>query len=863
MIYMKEQCTPAHYLINSFVFICFFLLVPLLSFGQVPSKKKLTEAEYSRWGKLENESLSPNGSWASYTMHYDSGTDTLFVMHTSTKKSYSFPNGIQGKFGGDIAFAALQPDTKLVVADLEKETRNVLSDINSFVFAHAGRLLITYSEAKTLVLRTTMGEELDEIANVVEYQLDTIGNTLSYITAYQGIYTMGTIDLKTMRNHTRFSSTNRLYSLALSEYGNGIFLLEAGSSFEQTVLHYYSGLSDPAKIFDPQKMPSFPKGYGIVTSKSFKVSEDGTRVFFGIKKTSEAQPTEKNQVEVWDSDDLWIYPKAKKENMEYYSRMLVWFTEDNRFLQVTDASLPYVQLNGSKTVALIYNPTAYAPHFKQYGEVDYYLYNLIDGSKTLFLKKQPSENYLLSFSPDGHYICYFRDENWWLYSVVTQSHYCIPVPKGVDWSSNDLKYNSRPRVYGMRGWSSDGRSLVLQDEYDVYQFHIGSKKVNKLTNGREKAVSYNLDESNRKFQGNGNYNGWAIPILDLNTDIVMWSENQVTKAQHYTLLTKLGQLVPLVNRNSRVDELLYSKNGVFIFREQTYTMAPRLVSVYKGKETILQQSNPQQHYYEWGRSELIAFTTASGKKMEGLLYYPANYEAGKTYPIVVSIYSHLSNKLHDYVNPSRYNDIGFNAKNFVLKDYFVLLPDIVYEQGETGKSALYCVTAATNAIIATGMVDPKRIGLTGHSFGGYETNYIVTQTKMFAAAVAGAGITDMVSWGFTVSKSLLIPELWRSETQQWRLGKAFHEDKEMYLRNSPLYFADDVVTPLLTWTGRQEVNLPYEQNILFYNALRRAGKKNVLLLYPDGDHVITNKDSMLDLTKRIEDWFDYYLKPTK
>ena len=126
--------------------------------------------------------------------------------------------------------------------------------------------------------------------------------------------------------------------------------------------------------------------------------------------------------------------------------MLVWFPEENRFLQITDSSLPYVQLNGSKTVAMIYNPTAYAPHYKRYGDVDYYLYNLIDGSKTLFLKKQPGENHLLSFSPDGNYICYFRDENWWLYSIVTQSHYCIPVPKGADWFSNDLKYNMLIRI---------------------------------------------------------------------------------------------------------------------------------------------------------------------------------------------------------------------------------------------------------------------------------------------------------------------------------------------------------------------------------------------------------------------------------
>lgn len=158
------------------------------------------------------------------------------------------------------------------------------------------------------------------------------------------------------------------------------------------------------------------------------------------------------------------------------------------------------------------------------------------------------------------------------------------------------------------------------------------------------------------------------------------------------------------------------------------------------------------------------------------------------------------------------------------------------------------------------MIDSQRIGLTGHSFGGYETNYIITQTNKFAVAVSGSGISDMVSWYFSNSKGILIPELWRSETQQWRIGKSIFEGKDLYLNNSPILFADKVNTPLLTWTGKKEDNLPYEQSIFFYNALRRAGKKNVLLLYPNDNHIIANKQNQVDLSHRISNWFDRYLK---
>jgi dipeptidyl aminopeptidase/acylaminoacyl peptidase len=185
---------------------------------------------------------------------------------------------------------------------------------------------------------------------------------------------------------------------------------------------------------------------------------------------------------------------------------------------------------------------------------------------------------------------------------------------------------------------------------------------------------------------------------------------------------------------------------------------------------------------------------------------------------------------------------------------------VFYQEKEPGKSALDCVEQAVNYVIAIGLADSNKIGISGHSFGGYETNYIITQTSRFKAAVSGAGITDITSWYFSNSKSLHLPEYWRSETQQWRMGKSFFDDKDLYLRHSPILYADRVTTPLLSWAGKMEVNLPYEQGILFYNALRRAGKKNVLLLYPRDHHVIEIKQNQIDLSKRISNWFDSYLK---
>lgn len=855
----KSNIENSCFTIKKMTLSIFWILVSCSIFGQDSSKKQLTEADYEKWGKLENGNLSSKGNWISFDMHYDNGRDTLFVMHTQNNKSYNFPGGIQGKFGGEIAFGTFEAN-ELVVTNLETRKRNVFSNVSSFEFANKGKVLITHSHSGDLVLRTEITKALVSIANVVEYQIDDVTNTLSYITKLEGMYSLGSINLKTVQNQVRYSSKNRLFALTVAEYGKGLFLVEVGNNFEETKLHYYKDWESIRTTFNTQAFSNFPKNKGIVTTKSFKISSDGKRVFFGIAKQSKSDTAEKDEVEVWDTEDLWIYPKTKKQNLENYSTLVVWFLEEDRFLEITDKAMPYVQLNGDRTVAMIYNPTAYAPHFKRYGAVDYYLYNLLDGSKKLFLEKQPSENYLVSFSPDGKYICYFKDKNWWLYDIVALMHICIAAPQGAAWASDDLKYITRPHVYGMKGWSDNGESLFLQDEYDVYQYKINSKKLNRLTNGRENNNYFTLDGVSIQHLGNENYNGWALTAINTNINLVIWSRIGKSKAQQYHLVSKNNSLVPLENNISKLDELLSANNEVYVYREQSHSTSPRLVCIKNGIKKILYQSNSHDKQYDQGKVELIAFSNSKGVKLQGLLYYPVHYEIGKTYPLIVNVYSQIANSLHEYCIPKVYNDTGFNIKHFVHHNYFVLLPDVNYYEGETGKSALDCVIEATNTVIETGMVDSTRIGLIGHSFGGYETNYIITKTNKFAAAVSGAAISDIVSWYFSNSKSLNIPELWRSESQQWRIGSSFFEDKNLYLKNSPILFADKVSTPLLSWAGKEETNLPYEQSLLFYNALRRAGKKNVLLLYPKGQHVIVSKKNQLDLSKRISDWFDYYLK---
>jgi hypothetical protein len=139
-----------------------------------------------------------------------------------------------------------------------------------------------------------------------------------------------------------------------------------------------------------------------------------------------------------------------------------------------------------------------------------------------------------------------------------------------------------------------------------------------------------------------------------------------------------------------------------------------------------------------------------GKKLQAALYLPANYEPGKKYPTIVYIYEHLSDGFNRFVQPTAN---GFNKSVYTSNGYAVLMPDITYTINDPGMSAVWCVLPALKAAIATGIVDPARVGLHGHSWGGYQTSFRVTQTNAFKAAIAGAPLTNMVSMYSIVYKN--------------------------------------------------------------------------------------------------------------
>jgi dipeptidyl aminopeptidase/acylaminoacyl peptidase len=294
--------------------------------------------------------------------------------------------------------------------------------------------------------------------------------------------------------------------------------------------------------------------------------------------------------------------------------------------------------------------------------------------------------------------------------------------------------------------------------------------------------------------------------------------------------------------------------------EQDFDMPPAIMISSGAHTTKAFQSNPHHYNYPWGKSELITYRNSKGRQLNAALYYPAGYNPEFKYPMVVSIYDRRANLVHNYASPSMENSDGFNAANLTSSGYFVLMPDIAYEIGSPGYSATDCVVSLVKEVLAKGQVDPARIGLIGHSYGGYETDFIITQTDIFAAAVAGAAITDLQSSYLYASWNYKKPNFWHYEYNQLRMGGSIFNNYLGFISNSPTYHAEKVKTPLLSWTGQNDMQVHYYQSIEFYLALRRLGKEHIMLIYPGQGHALADHTAQVDLTEKIEAWFGYHLK---
>lgn len=229
------------------------------------------------------------------------------------------------------------------------------------------------------------------------------------------------------------------------------------------------------------------------------------------------------------------------------------------------------------------------------------------------------------------------------------------------------------------------------------------------------------------------------------------------------------------------------------------------------------------------------------------------------YPAIFDLYSERYPDQNVYQSVFNEKGARINYRRYIKDDYFIIEPDITYEIGNPGISSTEYIKDVFQEVVKKFNIDSNRVGVFGHSFGGYETNFAISQTNIFKAAVSGSGVSDLVDFYFTFNYKMRDTNFFRFETQQWRMGKGFMDIPSFYYDNSPIHQSHRIQTPLLLITGKEDEVIDYRQSIKLFLALKKQNKPVNMILYPEEGHQLFNIKNIEDMQYRIKSFFDYHL----
>ncbi len=495
-----------------------------------------------------------------------------------------------------------------------------------------------------------------------------------------------------------------------------------------------------------------------------------------------------------------------------------------------------------------------------------YLINMMDGSRKCIASHIQFARPV--FSPSGKYIIWFDIDlhGYFTYNISTGvvKNISKNVPAQLYDAHSDQKGGG---YYGISNWIEGDRSVLVNDEFDIWKLDMdGAAKPVNLTNGYGRL--HRIEFRNLLYHG---YTSAEDPF-GINDSVLLCAFDIHSKQNGFFEVYLKGEGPP--RKLVMSDDAYYFTGSVqgtdfpydikrsgdkncFLLRKMNARAYPNVYATSDFNSfTKLSNLEPQKAV-NWLTVELVHWKTSSGKPGEGMLYKPENFDSTKKYPIIFYFYETLSgglNAFHD-IEPARG---PLNIPWFVSRGYLVFCPDIHYSIGDPGSGVYDYVVSAAEMMAKRSWVDSRRMGLQGHSWGADELNYLITRTKLFAAAVSAAGGSDLVSeyglesFAFGAGPAAV-------ERQQSRMGVSLADCRKCYIDNSPVFWADRVVTPLLLMHNPNDSNVPWEQSLEFYTVLRRFEKKVWLLQYKNAKHVVIGPAAW-DYTQKMTDFFDYYLK---
>lgn len=811
--------------------------------------------------------------------------DSLFIVNLQNSKTVKIPNvksyKIPIKGGSVIAYLLENLKDKSSEAEKDDDKEDTGDDKNN--------------KPSELIVENLLTGKKQSFQNVIRYQFSENGKQLAFVTqkpeeknddakdkekvkskdkSKPKKYALQSVHLMNLENF----SVNKLLEeegdfaqLTFDKLGTQ-FALTGTNSAENDLLKDYNlyYFSKNKKAVLNQKSPKMPKDWVISENQAPSFSKDGKQLYFGIAPKPIAKDTalitnDHAILDIWSYKDDYLktiqLKNLNKDLKKSYDAVIQ--TQNPEILTaITHPKMDSIAIinegNATFSVGISNNDSRAEFQWTGAEKKTFYLIDHISGETTEFLKNLNGRMYP---SPLGKFMVYFNreDSNWYAYNVAKKS--TIQLNKGlqVKFTNEEFDMPDYPNAYGLEGFTDKDFSVIIKDRYDLWEFYLDGKTAPKnITNGfgRKNKISfdtYQLDKDIRSF--NRNVEMYLFAFNEENKQSGIFKTKIATAKNPEQL--QMGDFYGYKN-------LVKAKNAeVYSYTKETYKEAPNVyISDNFKKENKISEINPQQNQYNWGTTELISWKTPKGYQSKGILYKPEDFDPNKKYPMIVYFYEKLSDGLNRYIAPTP-TPSKLNISYFVSNGYLVFAPDISYEDGHPGKSAVEFINSGVEFLKKNSWVNGNKIGIQGQSWGGYQVAYLITHNDMYAAAWSGAPVVNMTSAYGGIRWSTGMNRQFQYEKSQSRIGKTLWEAPELYIENSPLFHLDKVTTPVVIMSNDKDGAVPWYQGIEMFTALRRLDKKVWLLNYNNDDHNLTKRQNRKDIQIREQQFFDYYLKDAK
>ena len=884
---------------------------------------QLTFEDVMKFEDITQSSISDQGNWLIYTVAPDRGDARVVVQSVSGTQEYEVPLAFSPAISSDEAWVAVRTQASLTqrlkdqqnalkngmaILSIEDGSVERIDNVARFQFSNNGEWLAyqkltskEVEELKSKNKRLGTALHLRNMATLEEISFDFVSefafDSLSSFIAF------AVVDTSDAENGLFLVNLDNQEQLELERISSGLFanltwapktsdLAYTAASYN----HEYVRSDAHLKLWDSSQNAvstlvapdEVDKEYALRSRNQLLFTHDGNRLFFGLRdrdmvdlemldldaeeggenfKLSESAKNieqlydvEKiisgRGLDIWHGDDPLIKTQEimtwnRRKNHLYSS--VVHLSRKTKWVQLADKTMPNIRISHNSERVLGYNNQPYQREITWDGSYsDWYLVDVNSADRKRLLNRYGSWPEL---SPSGQQVVWYADKHWYLHTVATNKTQNLTEVMNVPFYNEDHDYPSEVPGYGVAGWTKGDEQVLIYDKYEIWSFATPDGQPTNISGGLGRAEHRIFRVIDADQSGN--------PV-GKNGELLLSSYHDLRKNfGFYSTGLEDTKVTPLLEEDKKFTFVAKaSDSDAILYKREAYDEFPNLwVAKDASFETV--QQHTQLHMdlkerWNWGSAELVDWLSTDGTFIQGVVIKPDNYDPNKRYPIMTYYYRFFTNRLHDFNEPKTNHRPVF--AQYVSDDYVVFLPDIRFEIGRPGFAATKSVVPGIQKLVELGIGDPDKLGLHGHSWSGYQTAFIVTQTDIFDAAISGAPVSNMTSayggirWASGMARSF------QYEKTQSRIGKTLMEAPLVYLENSPVFYADKITTPMLIQHGDDDGAVPWYQSIEMYIAMRRYNKDVIFLQYHGEPHHLQRFENKLDYAIRMKEYFDHYLK---